>query len=151
MKHQVQKGFTLIELMIVVAIIGILAAVALPAYQDYLTRAQVTEAFNLAGGFKSAVGDIYTDEGDFDNADNGLNGLPANDTDTSGKYVVSVGIVDGVITATMGNEASSVVTAAGENTLVLSPVTTTGSMAWHCRAASGTTIADKYLPKACRT
>ncbi|MEP4371317.1 MAG: pilin, partial [Alloalcanivorax venustensis] len=86
---QVQKGFTLIELMIVVAIIGILAAVAIPAYQDYTARAQVTEAMNLMGGLKTTVTEIYTTEGSFADADSGSSGIPAA-TDVTGDKVSQV-------------------------------------------------------------
>ncbi|MDG4595742.1 MAG: pilin [Candidatus Contendobacter sp.] len=145
-----QQGFTLIELMIVVAIIGILAAIAIPAYQDYTIRAQVSEAANLADGLKTAVADIYNDSGDITDADSGSFGIvqPAS---VAGKYVTQVAVADGVITATMGNEANALVAAAGTNTFVLNPSTLAGSIVWKCRAADGTTIIDKYLPKACRT
>jgi type IV pilus assembly protein PilA len=94
-KNMRQQGFTLIELMIVVAIVGILAAVAIPAYQDYTARAQVAEAVNLADGLKATVADIWTDEGAFTNANSGSKGLPAADTVT-GKYVAQVGVSNGV-------------------------------------------------------
>ena len=81
-----QSGFTLIELMIVVAIIGILAAIALPAYQDYTARSQVSEAMSLASGLKIQVADIYADEGALTNADSGVGGIPAA-ADVTGKYV----------------------------------------------------------------
>ncbi len=83
-----QQGFTLIELMIVVAIIGILAAIAIPAYQDYTIRAQVSEGLNLAGGAKAAVSEVVMDSGTFPTT-NVLAGLSTN-TDINGKYVVSV-------------------------------------------------------------
>ncbi|EMT9880003.1 pilin, partial [Neisseria gonorrhoeae] len=95
--NTLQKGFTLIELMIVIAIVGILAAVALPAYQDYTARAQVSEAILLAEGQKSAVTEYYLNHGIWP-ANNGNAGV-ANPTDIKGKYVESVTVANGVVTA----------------------------------------------------
>jgi type IV pilus assembly protein PilA len=142
-----QQGFTLIELMIVVAIIGILAAIAIPAYQDYTIRAQVSEAANLADGMKTPVADIYNDKGDFASANSGSLGIVSN-TSVNGKYVSEVAVAAGVISAKMGLEANTLV--AGK-IFVLNPSTTAGSIVWKCRAADGTDIQEKYLPKACRT
>ncbi|MFO1423599.1 MAG: pilin [Candidatus Competibacteraceae bacterium] len=140
-----QQGFTLIELMIVVAIIGILAAIAIPAYQDYTVRSQVSEAFNLADGMKTPVADIYNDTGKFASAASGNLGIPAA-ASVVGKYTKTVGVAAGIITATMGVEANNNV---ATKALVLSPVDNGGSISWNCRTAA-TTIPDKYLPKACR-
>ncbi|ENW3900928.1 prepilin-type N-terminal cleavage/methylation domain-containing protein, partial [Neisseria gonorrhoeae] len=97
--NTLQKGFTLIELMIVIAIVGILAAVALPAYQDYTARAQVSEAILLAEGQKSAVTEYYLNNGKWpkDNASAGV----ASASDIKGKYVESVTVENGVVTAQM--------------------------------------------------
>jgi type IV pilus assembly protein PilA len=139
-----QQGFTLIELMIVVAIIGILAAIAIPAYQDYTIRAQVSEGLNLAGGAKAAVAEYTMDRGSFPD-DNPIAGLsPANTI--NGKYVVSVTNVDGLITVDYGADAHVTLST---GFLELSPATSAGSIVWTCRA-QGTTIADKHLPAACR-
>ncbi|HFB5256966.1 TPA: pilin, partial [Neisseria gonorrhoeae] len=100
--NTLQKGFTLIELMIVIAIVGILAAVALPAYQDYTARAQVSEAILLAEGQKSAVTEYYLNHGKWPK-DNGSAGV-ANPTDIKGKYVESVTVEKGVVTATMKSD-----------------------------------------------
>ncbi|ENS7884575.1 prepilin-type N-terminal cleavage/methylation domain-containing protein, partial [Neisseria gonorrhoeae] len=99
--NTLQKGFTLIELMIVIAIVGILAAVALPAYQDYTARAQVSEAILLAEGQKSAVTEYYLNNGEWpkDNASAGV----ASPTDIKGKYVQKVEVKNGVVTATMAS------------------------------------------------
>ncbi|HGH6568588.1 TPA: pilin [Neisseria meningitidis] len=97
--NTLQKGFTLIELMIVIAIVGILAAVALPAYQDYTARAQVSEAILLAEGQKSAVTEYYLNHGEWP-GDNSSAGV-ATSTDIKGKYVKEVEVNNGVITATM--------------------------------------------------
>ncbi|HGK6091680.1 TPA: pilin, partial [Neisseria meningitidis] len=98
--NTLQKGFTLIELMIVIAIVGILAAVALPAYQDYTARAQVSEAILLAEGQKSAVTEYYLNHGEWP-ANNSSAGVATSASDIKGKYVQSVEVKNGVITATM--------------------------------------------------
>jgi len=141
-----QQGFTLIELMIVVAIIGILAAIAIPAYQDYTIRAQVSEGLNLAGGAKAAVSEFTMDTGSFP-TNNTQAGVAVNPTDISGKYVVSVTVANGLLTVDYGNDAH--VTLAG-GFLELSPATSAGSVNWTCRSSAGPTIAPKHLPAACR-
>ncbi|MBH5584551.1 pilin, partial [Neisseria meningitidis] len=98
--NTLQKGFTLIELMIVIAIVGILAAVALPAYQDYTARAQVSEAILLAEGQKSAVTEYYLNHGTWP-SNNTSAGVASTATDIKGKYVKEVKVEKGVITATM--------------------------------------------------
>ncbi len=141
-----QQGFTLIELMIVVAIIGILAAIAIPAYQDYTIRAQVSEGLNLSGGAKAAVTEFYQDRGTLP-ADNGEAGLAAA-AEIQGKYVGQVNVAAGVITVTYGNDAHSIING---QTIRLQPDTTNpGSVAWVCDSA-GAAIANKHLPAACRT
>src|SRR6188472_4426721 len=96
-----QKGFTLIELMIVVAIIGILAAIAIPAYQDYTIRAQVTEGLNLAAAAKAAVSESFINRGEAP-ADRPEAGMSPTATDTQGKYVASVEVTNGTILITYG-------------------------------------------------
>jgi type IV pilus assembly protein PilA len=143
-----QQGFTLIELMIVVAIIGILAAIAIPAYQDYTIRAQVSEGLNLAGGAKAAVSEFTMDTGRFP-SDNQTAGL-ATSTNIDGKYVLSVEVsaaTDGVISIEYGKDAHAIL-AAGE--LELSPITSSGSVQWICKSSTGAIIADRHLPAACR-
>jgi len=162
---KLQKGFTLIELMIVVAIIGILAAIAIPAYQDYTIRAQVSEGMNLAAAAKAAVAESFLNRG-VGPANRTVAGMSATATDTSGKYVTGVQVTGGTITVTYGNEANSQINAA---TLEIVPyVTLDRSVAWRCGGAAvpvGTTIMNgaaysggtlagatfvKYLPSACR-
>ena len=138
-----QQGFTLIELMIVVAIIGILAAIAIPAYQDYTIRAQVSEGLNLSGGAKAAVSEYTMDRGTFPTT-NVMAGL-SDDADISGKYVSAVGVgANGVITVTYGNDAHALI---GGDTLLMTPETNPGSIEWVC---TSTTIENKHLPAACR-
>jgi type IV pilus assembly protein PilA len=139
-----QQGFTLIELMIVVAIIGILAAIAIPAYQDYTIRSQVTEGMNLASGAKTAVGEYYNHRGAFP-ATNASAGL-ATSTSIVGNYVTAVNVATlaGTIQATFGNDANAAIAA---DILILSAITNEGSIQWTCKSA---TIDPKYLPTNCR-
>ncbi|KGO98173.1 pilin [Novilysobacter defluvii] len=143
MKKSMQKGFTLIELMIVVAIIAILAAIALPAYQDYVARSQVSEGASLAAGAKTGVAEEYANTGDFTGIDNTAAGLDAA-ANINGKYVTQVEVEDGVITVTYGNDASAKIAAA---TLVYEPTDQGGSISWQC---DNSTLDAKYLPSACR-
>ena len=153
----IQKGFTLIELMIVIAIIGILAVIALPAYQDYTARAQVSEAISLMEGQKSAVVEYYADKGKWPtkNADAGIA------ESIKGKYVEAVEIGgDGVITATM--KASDVNNEIKEKTVSLTPHATTagatpgaaatanGSFTWTCAPGTTNGVDPKFLPSSCR-
>src|SRR5690554_1746986 len=114
MKAQMQKGFTLIELMIVVAIIGILAAIALPAFQDYTTRAKISEGLTLAGSARTAVAEHALSRNAYP-ADNTAAGYSSPDTD----YVNNIAIDGGVITISYKTEAG---VQASANALVLSPV-----------------------------
>ncbi len=138
-----QQGFTLIELMIVVAIIGILAAIAIPAYQDYTIRAQVSEGLNLTGACKAAVTEFYQDTGGFP-ADNATAGLAAAN-EITGKYTLSVTVNAGDCQATYGNEANSNILNA---VLTMSPTDNAGSVSWDCQGDA--TLVDKWLPAACR-
>ena len=141
-----QQGFTLIELMIVVAIIGILAAIAIPAYQDYTIRAQVSEGLNLSGGAKAAVTEYFQDRGTMP-TDNALAGL-ADEDQIQGKYVVEVLVTNGVIAVEYGNSAHAIITGTH---LELTPNTSrAGSVQWDCATATGE-IENKHLPAACRT
>ncbi len=142
---KIQQGFTLIELMIVVAIIGILAAIALPAYQDYTVRAQVTEGMNLGSGAKSSVSEFFQDRGAWP-VNNDQAGLDATPTNIKGKYVLSVTVTaGGIVTVVYGIDAHATLLA-GKN-LTLTPANAGGSVTWTCASA---TLPDKHLPAACR-
>ena len=141
-----QQGFTLIELMIVVAIIGILAAIAIPAYQDYTIRAQVSEGLNLAGGAKAAVAEFTMDGGVFPTT-NLLAGITVPGTNINGKYTTSVNVgALGAITVLYGGTDAHTLLAT--KTLVLTPTTNAGSIEWAC--TGGANMLPKHLPAACR-
>ncbi|HFA6258980.1 TPA: pilin, partial [Neisseria gonorrhoeae] len=127
--NTLQKGFTLIELMIVIAIVGILAAVALPAYQDYTARAQVSEAILLAEGQKSAVTEYYLNNGEWP-ANNTSAGVASPPSDIKGKYVQSVTVEKGVVTATMAS--SNVNKEIKDKKLSLWARRENGSVKWFC-------------------
>ena len=145
-KQHMQQGFTLIELMIVVAIIGILAAIAIPAYQDYTIRAQASEGLSLADGAKTAMAEYYTNTGVFPPSNKSA-GLAAAASIT-GNYVsgLDVGTTVGQITVTYGNKSNSNLSG---KTLLLSAVAPagSGSIGWTCKS---TTIPQKYLPTSCK-
>lgn len=143
-----QKGFTLIELMIVVAIIAILAAIAIPAYQDYIIRSQVSEGATLTDGAKTAVAEYYSNLGVFPGG-NATAGL-ASAASINGSYVSSVNVANGVITATFSSASPRKAnTSLNGKTFVLSPVVAAGagSTVWTC---VGGTVDKKYLPTSCR-
>jgi len=150
-----QKGFTLIELMIVIAIIGILAAIAIPAYQDYTIRSKVSEGLNLAGAAKLAVAETFDSEGRFMTGDTDMNtsyGLPLA-ASINGNYVASVAVgTSGVITITYNNNLGGT-PPADAKTMVLDPTPRQGSMQWTCddsTAATAGTMPGKYRPSECR-
>ncbi|MGI1915875.1 pilin [Neisseria meningitidis] len=162
--NTLQKGFTLIELMIVIAIVGILAAVALPAYQDYTARAQVSEAILLAEGQKSAVTEYYLNHGEWP-ANNSSAGVATSASDIKGKYVQSVEVKNGVITAEM--KSSGVNKEIQGKKLSLWAKRQNGSVKWFCglpverdanakddvaaATANGNGKIDtKHLPSTCR-
>ena len=142
---KIQQGFTLIELMIVVAIIGILAAIAIPAYQDYITRSKVTELVTAASACKASISEYYQSQNAFP-ADLSASGCASNPT----RYVssLSVGASTGVISVVASTGTGAIPTAAA-GSYILTPTanSTVGTIDWSCTASS---IPKKYLPANCR-
>ena len=172
MLRKVQKGFTLIELMIVVAIIGILAAIAIPAYQDYVIRSQVTEGMSLAGALKAGIAEHYAQTGAWPAVlvELGLVDEAGAAVQPSGKYVTGVTVDAGTINITYGNQANANISAADANTLSLRPrLSENDDVVWLCgyndasdlaedlldpdsgaSGADATSLIGKYLPQSCR-
>jgi len=159
MLKKVQQGFTLIELMIVIAIIGILAAIAIPAYQNYTIRSQVTEGLTLADGWKTAIAEYYANTGNWPTVAN-LTGTVA----SIGKYETGVTVTTGgVVQVTYGNAANSKLSSL---VLQLVPYTNANNdVLWQCGTATaptsatiatgassaGTTVSAQYLPTSCHS
>ncbi len=158
--HKIAQGFTLVELMIVIAIIGILAALAIPAYQDYTIRAQVQEGVTLSAQTRNAVTETYMGTGGGP-ANRAEAGLSADGADTQGRYVASVDIIDSEIVITFGNEANRLI---ADRMLYMTPyIAEDGTtLIWRCGNAAApdgealgaeeaaTDLENAYLPQTCR-
>jgi type IV pilus assembly protein PilA len=162
MTKRMQKGFTLIELMIVVAIIGILAAIAIPAYQDYTIRSQISEGLAMAGASKAAIAETYSQTGAWP-TDNNAAGIGAA-ANITGKYVTSITVANGTITIQYGGQVNQLVS--GQKLSLKPYVSANSDVVWVCGAhavpstatdpstggsgTDNTNLLSKYLPANCR-
>jgi len=168
MLKQVQKGFTLIELMIVVAIIGILAAIAIPAYQNYTIRAQVTEGLSLADGWKTAISDFYTNNGTWPTTAAPVGNVATLVMEmpglTTGKYVQNVGLLTaGTVVITYGLQANANI--AGFTLTIRPGLSANNDIIWVCgdagvpagdtvvagSAVAANPVVDQYVPASCHS
>jgi type IV pilus assembly protein PilA len=165
MLKNIQKGFTLIELMIVIAIIGILAAIAIPAYQNYTIRSQVTEGLSLADGWKTSISEYYAQNGSFPTTSSttGGAGSVAVSGASVGKYVGSVAVSTGgaIVVVYTGSQANSKLSVTANDTLALNPgLDSNQDVVWVCGTAAtptgvtmsgaiATTVSAAYLPNSC--
>lgn len=151
----VQKGFTLIELMIVVAIIAILAAIAIPQYQNYVTKSQFSESQTVADGMKTAIAEYYTQAGQCPTLGT-TPGFPQTSASYAGKYVATAAINAGTATTgtkmcdilvTFKSTAGSISSGLSGKTALFQGTDNGGTFSWKC---SSSTVASKYLPTACQ-
>jgi type IV pilus assembly protein PilA len=153
---ETQKGFTLIELMIVIAIVGILAALAIPSYQDYAIRAKVSEAIVLGDGLKTQVAEYFLTQSTFP-TNNAAMGYTATGTEFAGKYVASIVVTGtattGTMQVTLGSTSAVPTAVQGKKIqLIATQPTAGGPINWTCGPVSGSTgVPTKYLPTDCRS